>query len=302
LPLTHPIATAPAVAARSVSPSAPAAVLPIDHYENFPVASRALPARLRRPVSVIYRFARSADDIADEGDATDAERLAGIAAYRTELDRIAAGQTSEVPLFRALADTVERHALPLTPFYDLLDAFAQDVTVKRYADYASLADYCRRSANPVGTLMLHLYEAATPGNLQASDQICSALQLVNFWQDVAIDWRKERVYIPLDDLTRFKLTEQSIDQQEAGGDWSALMRFECDRARAMLMAGAPLAARLPGRIGFELAMIVHGGLRILDRIDRVEGDVFRHRPRLGPRDWPLVVWRGLRLKLRGDGA
>lgn len=271
--------------------------LPVGHYENFPVASLALPARLRHPVSVIYRFARSADDIADEGDAQPAERLAGLAAYRLELDRIRADTPPQTSLFVTLAKTIRAHELPLAPFYDLLDAFAQDVTVTRYADFPLLLDYCRRSANPVGTLLLHLYRAATAENLRASDLICSALQLINFWQDVAIDWKKDRVYVPQDDLARFAVPQTQIEARDPSGNWPALMRFEVDRARAMLTEGAPLARRLPGRIGFELAMIVHGGLRILDRLDRVEGDVFTQRPTLGALDWPLVIGRALWLKL-----
>ncbi|MGN6701418.1 MAG: squalene synthase HpnC, partial [Burkholderiaceae bacterium] len=167
----------------------------VDHYENFPVASLLLPARLRPAVQSIYAFARSADDLADEGDAPPDERLAALAAYDAALTRIARGEPAQTPLFRALEATVHAHALPLQPLRDLLSAFSQDVTVKRYPDCPALADYCRRSANPVGTLMLHLYGTATPENLQASDAICTALQLTNFLQDVAIDWRKDRVYL-----------------------------------------------------------------------------------------------------------
>ncbi|MDE2585656.1 MAG: squalene synthase HpnC, partial [Betaproteobacteria bacterium] len=177
--------------------------MPVDHYENFPVASLLLPAHLRRPVEVIYWFARSADDIADEGDASPAERLAALAAYNAELDRIDAGTTPETPLFQALAPIMAVHRLPIELFRDLLSAFAQDVTVKRYADYASLLDYCRRSADPVGRLLLHLFEVATPDNLRRSDAICTALQLINFWQDIAVDWQKGRVYLPQEDLVRF---------------------------------------------------------------------------------------------------
>ena len=154
--------------------------MPVDHYENFPVASLLLPVRLRRPVEAIYRFARSADDIADEGTLTDAERLAGLAAYRAELDRIESGENSSNQLFGDLADVIRTWKLPIDLFRDLLDAFAQDVVKKRYDDYAQLLDYCRRSANPVGRLMLRLYKADTPANLELSDKICTALQLINF--------------------------------------------------------------------------------------------------------------------------
>ena len=263
----------------------------VDHYENFPVASVLMPAHLRRPVTVIYAFARSADDIADEGDAAPSERLAGLDGYRAELDRIECGERPRTPLFERLAAVIAEWRLPLAPFRDLLDAFSQDVVKARYADFAEVMDYCRRSADPVGRLMLHLYDAATPDNLAKSDAICSALQLVNFWQDVEIDWRKDRVYLPQDDLARFGVEEAQIAARRTDDAWRALMSFEVARARAMLHSGAPLTRALPGRIGWELRMIVQGGLRILEKIDGVRGDVFRHRPVLGPFDWPRMLAR-----------
>ena len=195
----------------------------VDHYENFPVASFALPARLRRPVAVIYRFARSADDIADEGDATAAERIAALDEYARELDQLAAGAMPSLPLFKTLGDVIRAHELPYAPFYDLLDAFKQDVSVKRYPTFTALVDYCSRSANPVGLLMLHLYRAATPNNIASSNNVCTALQLINFWQDVAIDWTKDRVYIPQEDLQRFGVTEAQIEH----GHTIAIVASQC---------------------------------------------------------------------------
>src|SRR5574343_1457192 len=189
----------------------------VDHYENFPVASLLVPSGLRRPIEAIYRFARSADDIADEGDASAAERLAGLAASRAELDCIEAGTPARTPLFADLARVIAAHALPVQLFRDLLDAFAQDVVKKRYADYPELLDYCRRSANPVGRLVLHLFGRIGAAQLEQSDGICTALQLINFWQDVAIDWQKGRVYLPQDDLARFRISETQIAAADAGG-------------------------------------------------------------------------------------
>jgi len=265
--------------------------MPVDHYENFPVASLLLPAHLRRPVEVIYRFARSADDIADEGQCSDEERLAGLAAYNAELDRIEAGTTPETPLFQDLGPIIVAHDLPLQLFRDLLSAFAQDVTVKRYQDYPTLLDYCHRSANPVGRLLLHLFEEATPENLERSDAICTALQLINFWQDVAVDWEKQRVYLPQEDLQRFALTDAAIATQPSSDAWQALMAFQVDRTRELMLTGAPLARDLPGRFGWEIRLTVEGGLRILERIAQVQGDVFRHRPVLGKTDWLLLLLR-----------
>ncbi|ASU38669.1 squalene synthase HpnC [Herbaspirillum sp. meg3] len=265
----------------------------VDHYENFPVASILLPAHLRPAVKAIYAFARSADDIADEGDAKPAQRLAALTAYERQLDKIEAGATLTDPMFQTLADVIHQYRLPLTPFRDLLSAFKQDVVTKRYQDFDSLLDYCRRSANPVGLLMLHLYKAATPENVRDSDTICSSLQLINFWQDVAIDWEKERIYLPAEDLQRFSVSEQDIAGATNNQAWRALMQFEINRARAMMLAAAPLARRLPGRIGWELRMVVQGGLRILERLEQSEGDVFRHRPKLGKTDWCVILWRAI---------
>jgi squalene synthase HpnC len=226
---------------------------------------------------------------------TPAERLAALARYDAELDAIARGQPGADPLFARLAQVVAQYGLPLTPFRDLLSAFRQDVVTTRYQGYPELLDYCARSANPVGQLMLLLYGAADAPNVEASNAICSALQLINFWQDVANDWRKARVYLPLEDLARFGVTEQQIDAQAVDERWRALLAFEVDRARALMERGAPLARRLPGRIGWEMRLVVQGGLRILERIERAGYDVFRRRPRLGPRDWIVIGWRALRM-------
>lgn len=263
----------------------------VDHYENFPVASLLVPRHLRRPIQAIYRFARGADDLADEGSCSDAERLRALADYAAELDRIAAAEVPVDAAFQELAMVVRDWHLPLQPFRDLLDAFVQDVGCKRYADYPQLLDYCRRSANPVGRLMLHLMDRASEENLQRSDSICTALQLINFWQDVAIDWQKQRIYLPLADMQRFGVTEADINAGVVSHEFSALMDFQVQRARSMMRHGAPLARRLPGRIGWELRLMVQGGLAILDKIEANGYDVFRHRPTLGKTDWLRLAWR-----------
>lgn len=271
--------------------------MPVEHYENFPVASLLLPARLRPPVEAIYAFARAADDIADEGDALPQQRLQDLDKYAQALGRIEAGESPSEPPFGALAVAVRRHALPLQPLRDLLSAFRQDVGTKRYATYEALLDYCSRSANPVGRLMLHLYGHASAGNVRDSDAICSALQLTNFWQDVGVDWQKQRIYLPQDDMARFGVGEDDIEHADCGPAWKALMAFEVERTRALMLSGAPLALRIPGRIGWELRLIVQGGLRILERIEAADYDVFNRRPKLGPTDWLVIGWRALRMKL-----
>lgn len=262
----------------------------VGHYENFPVASWLMPARLRPAVRAIYRFARTADDIADEGDAPPAQRLADLADLQAVLDRIDSGGDGNWP---DLALAVRTHALPLQPLRDLLSAFSQDVTVNRYADYDALLDYCRRSADSVGRLLLALYRVDEPQAVEWSDRICSGLQLANFWQDVAIDWVKGRVYLPQGELARFGIAESAIAEGGRDGNWPALMRAQTDRSRRMLESGAPLARRLGGRIGWELRLVIQGGLRILECIDRAEGDVFHRRPQLRVPDWLLMTARSL---------
>lgn len=265
----------------------------VDHYENFPVASVLIPAQLRRPIEVIYRFARSADDLADEGDALPAERLAALAKYQAELDRIASSTPPLTPLFVDLAVLIKQYDLPLPLFRDLLDAFAQDVVKTRYADFPELLDYCRRSANPVGRLVLHLFGRTEAIHLEQSDCICSALQLINFWQDVAVDWQKARIYLPQSDLPRFLISEADVAASRWSANWAALMDFEIDRTEALMRKGAPLVHALPGRLGWEIRLTVQGGLRILEKLRRARGDVFNRRPKLGKWDWLVLAGRSL---------
>ncbi len=265
----------------------------VGHYENFPVASRLVPAPLRPAIIAIYRFARAADDLADEGDAPPSDRLAALDDFDRGLDAIRLGETPATPPFPALAAAIREHALPIDLFHDLLSAFRQDVSNRRYVQYVELLDYCRRSANPIGRLLLVLYDAATTANLAASDAVCTGLQLANFWQDVAVDWRKGRVYLPLEDLARFGVAEAQIEAGACDDRWRALMRFETARARALLESGWPLVRALPWRLGTELAAVIAGGERILERIDAADGDVFRQRPELGFGDWLRVGSRAV---------
>lgn len=269
----------------------------VGHYENFPVASVLLPAHFRRAVVAIYRFARTADDYADEGDLAADERLARLRALARELDRIECGERPETALVRELAVAVRRHALPLALFRDLLDAFSQDVVKTRYASFDELLDYSRRSANPVGRLLLHVFDAAGSETFRCSDRICSALQFINFWQDAAIDHAKGRIYLPQDDMHRFGVTEKQIARAEADASFSALMRYEIARTRSMLHEGAALGRMLRGRVGLEIRMVVAGGDTILQKILDADCDVFRARPVLRPSDWIRMLGRAV----FGDG-
>lgn len=263
--------------------------MPVDHYENFPVASILMPRRLRKPVAAIYHFARTADDIADEGDSPSEERLKRLDEFRAELARIANNETPITPLFQNLAAEVHQHALPMQQLYDLLDAFSQDVVKKRYANFDEVLDYCRRSANPVGNLLLHLYGEATPVNIAYSDAICTSLQIINFWQDVAKDYAIGRIYLPLDEMAQYGVNEKQIAQGICDDEWRTLMKFQVDRARAMMLSGKPLGTILTGRIGLEMRMIIAGGLRILSKLESAQYDMFRHRPVLKPFDWVIML-------------
>jgi len=266
----------------------------VGHYENFPVASLLLPAQLRAPVEVIYRFARSADDLADEGSDPPDIRLEKLNRYRAELERVERGMPAEDALFRDVARIVRAHGLPLSLFNDLLDAFSQDVIKKRYASFIEVSDYCRRSANPVGRLLLHLFKRTAEPDLRASDAICSALQLVNFWQDADIDYRRDnRIYLPQDEMARHGVTERHLAEQRCDAAWRALMSFQVRRSREMMLSGAPLGRTLPGRIGLEIRATIQGGLRILDKIDAAGYDVFRRRPALTALDWPLLLLKAV---------
>jgi phytoene synthase len=266
----------------------------VRHYENFPVASLLLPAPLREPIEVIYRFARSADDFADEGSDPADIRLEKLNRYRAGLERVARGMPAEDALFRDVAGIIRAHGLPLALFTDLLDAFSQDVVKKRYASFAEVSDYCRRSANPVGRLLLHLFNRTAEAELRASDAICSALQLVNFWQDVDIDYRRDnRIYLPQDEMARHGVTERHLAERRCDAAWQDLMRFQVERSREMMLSGAPLGRTLPGRIGLEIRATIQGGLRILDKIEAAGYDVFRRRPVLNALDWPLLLLRAV---------
>jgi squalene synthase HpnC len=267
--------------------------VPVDHYENFPVASWLLPKRLRRPVEAIYLFARSADDIADEGDTPPAKRLELLATYQAELDCIERGEPSTHPVFVPLASAIRNHAIPLAPFRDLLSAFAQDVEKTRYASFGEVMDYCRRSANPVGRLMMHLYGDHDPRHLAYSDAICSSLQLINFLQDIAVDYRKNRIYLPQDELTAYHVSEIQIAQGDTRGLWHMMMRKQTERARKLLQAGAPLGRLLKGRIGLELRVTILGGETILRKLHADPGCVFHSRPVLTKTDWISMLGRAL---------
>lgn len=286
---------------RAVSASPELRAPPVEHYENFPVASWLCPARLRPPIAAIYAFARTADDIADEGDALPDARLAELGAYRDELAAVLAGCPSGrwPQVFGPLAAAARQFDLPARPLFDLLDAFSQDVQKTRdragYADRAELLDYCARSANPVGRLLLHLYGVSDSTALQQSDAICSALQLINFWQDLSVDVPRGRYYLPAHDCIAHGVDPQAPATWARHPQAPALVRELCAWSRGLMLAGAPLVHRVPGRAGWELRLVVQGGLRILDRIQALGYATLERRPKLRARDVPVLLWRGARM-------
>jgi squalene synthase HpnC len=266
----------------------------VEHYENFPVASWLCPARLRPPITAIYWFARRADDIADEGTAPAEQRRAELAEYRAELARVAAGGEAGPrwpEVFHPLATAIRLHKLPIGLLDQLLDAFLQDTGNPVYRDRTSLLDYCGRSANPIGRLLLHLYGTEDKAALARSDAVCSALQLINFWQDLSIDLPRGRCYVPEADAVRHGLDAGTLIAGPASASERALVRELCEWTGALMREGAPLARQLPGRVGWELRLVVQGGLRILEKIAAMDYDTLSQRPVLRRRDLPRLLWR-----------
>jgi squalene synthase HpnC len=279
---------------------ATALAAPVTHYENFPVASLLCPPHLRQPIAAIYAFARTADDIADEGDATPAARLDDLAAYLADLHAIAQGQAPSLrwaDVFLPLQGVLRSHQLPVPLLEDLLSAFAQDVEKTRdgegYADRAELLDYCRRSANPVGRLLLHLYGVSDAQALQQSDAICTALQLINFWQDLSVDIPRHRHYLPRADCAVHGACQAELLALQSTRENARLIADCADWARTTMDSGAPLVHRLPGRAGWELRLVVQGGLRILDKVEALKGGSLHTRPRLHAWDWLVMLGRAL---------
>jgi len=277
----------------------------IGHYENFPVASWLCPPALRPAVAALYHFARTADDIADEGDAPAPQRLADLAAYRAELQGCLQRTPPPAPdarwagIFGALGAAAHRHALPAQPLHNLLSAFEQDVrhtaSGHPYADTPELLAYCRLSANPVGRLLLHLYGVHDEASLRQSDQICSALQLINFWQDIGVDLPRGRVYLPADTLQRHGVlvADFATDNPAKEPAMQAVVAELCAQARGLMQQGAPLVHRVPGRAGWELRLVVQGGLRILDAVAAQQHRSWQTRVTLHKTDLPRLAWRAL---------
>jgi squalene synthase HpnC len=265
------------------------------HYENFPVASRLLPARMRSHVAAVYAFARIADDFADEGSLAPDARLAALAHWGRRLDAALAGRDDPAEpnayVFVAARHSIETCRLPVQLFHDLLSAFSQDVTTKRYPAWGGVLDYCRRSANPVGRLVLRIagYDRAELD--RASDFLCTALQLTNFWQDLEIDWQKGRLYVPEEVWKPMGASMDDLSARRLSPEWKRALAEVTARTRALFADGKRVCDGVRGRLRYELRATWLGGNRILDKLEAANFDVFRHRPTLAASDLPILVWQ-----------
>ena len=275
----------------------------IEHDENFPVASWLCPARLRPPIAAIYRFARQGDDLADEGQASAGQRLADLEHFRADLRAVAGAQAHSQrwpSVFDPLPEVLREYVLPVALLERLLDAFVQDVqftaAARRYRDDDELLDYCTRSANPVGRLLLHLYQIDDDVSLRQSDCICTALQLINFWQDLSVDLARSRWYPSVQAMQRCGVGEADLLADRPSPAATSLIAHYASSARALMENGSPLVHRIGGRVGWELRLVVQGGLHILDQMQDLNFETWRERPRLARSDLPTLVWRAWRMR------
>ena len=271
------------------------------HYENFPVASRLLPRAMRPHVAAVYAFARTADDIADEGSAPAAERLAALDAWREKLHAAVASERSDAAaeahedvIVVALAHSIRLLDLPITLFDDLLSAFGQDTMTTRYDSWDEVFDYCRRSANPVGRLVLRIAGYRDEALDRSSDALCTALQLTNFWQDFGRDWTIGRLYVPRDVVVSCRAREMDLNGPFFNDAWSAAMAQSVERTRAQFEAGRAVCDGVRGRLKVELRLTWLGGSRILDQVEKTGTALLSRRPTIGRRDIPLLLWRAAR--------
>jgi len=275
------------------------------HYENFPVASGLLPAAMRPHVAALYAFARVADDIADEGDASPEERLARLRQWQDQLHRVVADPTSTPDRDRddrirtAIAHSIRSLELPLALFDDLISAFGQDTMTTRYASWCDLVDYCRRSANPIGRLVLRIAGYRDEAIDRSSDALCTALQLTNFWQDLGRDWRNGRLYVPAEVMRAAGAREDDLDHDRLGESWVRAIGHCISFTRRQFAGGRAVCDVIRGRLRYELRFTWLGGMRVLERVAHQPAQLLHRRPALGAADAPLILWRALMWRAGG---
>lgn len=265
-----------------------------NHYENFPVASFAVPKKLRPHVCAVYAFARQADDFADEKEFGEC-RMQRLDEWEDNLKNLFLKEPKH-PVFIALRHTLQKFKIPASLFENLLTAFKMDVMVSRYKTFSEVLNYCRYSANPVGRIILHLFGYPAPKFMEYSDSLCAALQLTNFWQDIDIDLLKDRIYLPAEDLLRFRYSVDDLKKRTFNENFRRLMMFQLERTWDLFNHGKPLCAKIPGRLGYELRLTWGGGTTILKKIADVKMDVFTKRPVLKKADYWRIGLGALRKK------
>ena len=262
----------------------------VNHYENFPVGSILIPREHRHSIRQIYHFARTADDIADEGNLSDVERLKTLEKYRNSFADHLCGKKNDSYLFRQLKITTEKYNLPQHLFFDLLSAFKKDVSKKRYGTFSELLEYCELSANPIGQLLLHIFGCATKQTLMLSDRICTSLQIINFLQDIHVDYLdKNRIYLPYDEMKKFGITEKYFEGKKIGLSWKSFVKFQTDRVRSILNEGVPLCHELSGRFKLEIKIIIEAAYAVIKKLEKIDGDIANKRPTLKTIDWPFII-------------
>ncbi|MBE2278829.1 MAG: squalene synthase HpnC, partial [Ignavibacteriaceae bacterium] len=262
------------------------------HYENFPVVSKFLKKDIRKYVAAIYVFARTADDIVDEGDLPVEKRIDKIDEFKTSFEESLRGERDDW-FWQVIRDTILKNELTVSLFTDLLDAFKQDLTVNRFENFAEICHYCKRSANPIGRLLLELHGIKNEKANKLSDKICTALQLINFYQDLSIDFKRDRLYIPLQEISDFKLKIESLDKVIFTPEFKELMKYQVDRADKMIREGAELLTFLNGRFRFQIAATVLGGSKILDQIKKLDYNTISQRPSLEKKDFLIIFSRAI---------
>lgn len=264
--------------------------------ENFPVASLLIPKHLRQAIKVLYQFARSLDDIADNSDLSASDKKKSIQYYEDELHRIAAHTPAQSPLFQALSLVIEEHHLPVAPLLHLLQTLRQDIDFIQPKNFDALLTYCEGSANTIGEIFLYLFKSHTPTLKQQSDCICTALQLIDFWQDIMDDYQEGRVYLPSEEMAHFHLSTQQIAHKQFTTEWQQFMQLQLQRTHQLLQQGASLPLHLPGRLGWEIRVMVIAGFTLLHKMEKIQGNTFDQVPKLSLVRWLQVLWKTLRYK------
>ncbi len=259
------------------------------HYENFPVISFFVPRELRKHAAIVYKFARQADDIADEGNISDEERLEQLESYELALSD-SLNRKYRDNFWAALHNTITTKKLSVENFFNLLKAFKQDVIKKRYEDFEDVLAYCSNSANPVGRIILELYNINDEETILYSDSICTALQLTNFYQDVSVDYNKGRIYIPADELDEFNIDQEIFESKKNNANFKKLMELQISRTKILFKDGSKILPKLPANLSRQIKWTISGGEKILEKIEEINYDVLNNRPKLSKIDYIKLIF------------